>query len=257
VKVDIIFPARGRNEFTRLSLKALMANTNWELVEELRLFGDITGQAWEQASTVQHLSDIVCLRGPRRRSLSLDAYGSPVAIMNAVLSKAGAEVFAKIDNDTMVPPGWLDRCVEVMTKHSQLDFLGIEPPRSRTPAPWAPDAHVPKPELNAIYSAAGFAPCDAIGGIGLMRRSAFERHYKPMVPFATYGGFTDWQIANIGSLKGWIAPPLDVFLLDRLPIARFVELSEYYQQLGLQRPWTKYDPADHELWDWALPLFQH
>lgn len=94
-----------------------------------------------------------------------------------------------------------------------------------------------------------YAQCDAIGGVGLMRRSAFGK--QRMKPHSTYGGFTDWQIAHPEVTKGWIVPPLKLFLLDRLPLEPWASLSKRYIEEGLQRPWTNYEPKDADaLWSW-------
>jgi hypothetical protein len=71
-----------------------------------------------------------------------------------------------------------------------------------------------------------------------------------MVPHGTYGGFTDWQLLHKEVRKGWILPPLKVFLLDRLPMEPWASLSRKYIAAGDQRPWANYKPADAHLWSW-------
>lgn len=215
--IDILFPTYERREFAVASLRALRANTD---LRQYRL--------------VPH---------------SGNAAG-PVEIMNQYLAEPGSEIFAKIDNDVIVPPGWLEAGLAVMEAHPELGLLGIEPPASRTSAPWAGGIRIPAPELVGVHD--GYAPCEAIGGIGLMRRSAFAGR-GALRPHSTYGGFTDWQMAHPEVTKGWIVPPLNVFLLDRLPIEPWVSLSKYYVATGWQRPWTNYTMDDSDLWSWWTP----
>lgn len=226
--IDILYLCEGREEFAEASHEALRLNTNW------------------------NVADIHILSDERRRG--------PVAVMLEYLSWSKAEMFAKIDNDVIVPPGWLEQCLAVMEDQA-LDLLGIEPPRSRTPNP-ATGKRIKAPEewllplmdetRTRIGSVSpGYAPCDSIGGIGLMRRRAFER-FPDLKARGTYGGFTDWQLRHPEIVKGWLVPPLKLFLLDRLPMNPWRSLSDRYIAEGIQRPWTNYDPADHELWDWWL-----
>ena len=225
--IDILFPTYHREHFTAASLAALRANT--DLIHTARL---IIHEDWRNEG--------------------------PVAVMNRHLAREGSEIFAKIDNDTIVPPGWLPAALAVMEAHPELGLLGIEPPISRTPAPWAnprlygarpPESLIPNPQ------SLGYAPCEMIGGIGLMRRSAFAGK-DAMVPFAHngVGGFSDWQTRHPEVVKGWIVPPLNVFLLDRLPIEPWLSMSKSYIARGWQRPWTAYAAADAALWEWWLEL---
>ena len=148
--IDILYLAKGRPEFTAASLAALKANTDWSKVRAVWVFAD-------GADDLPSFGGLVnCVRDGR-------VHGGPVAIMNHYLSGPGAEIFAKVDNDCIVPPGWLDQSLAVMEAHPELDLLGIEPPASRTPAPWTSKATVPvSPELREYCLAGnwdrGYAP---------------------------------------------------------------------------------------------------
>jgi len=256
-KCDIVYLAKGRPEFTRASLVALAENTNWERVQALWVFTDG--------------SHSIIPPGPAKmpekcQMQYVDAtIGGPVAIMNYYL-KFAAPLWCKLDNDVIVPPGWLDTCLATMDAHPELDLLGIEPPLSRTPAPWMAGKREPAPECDANLWASAkmptYARCDSIGGIGLFRTRAWQGR-PPMKPFATYGGFTDWQIQQTGvparrdgvePLKiGWPVPPLKLFLLDRLRSEPWRTLSLQYMAQGFQRAWTGYsEREERELAGWWL-----
>lgn len=190
--------------------------------------------------------------------------------MNAYLSDAPQPLWAKIDNDVIVPPGWLDQCLEVMTCYDELDLLGIEPPDSRTPAPWAGGRRVPAPEYGGQhpFAGTGYAVCDSIGGIGMFRSRAWEGR-PAMRPHSIYGGFTDWQLAKGNGPRyvpphalepgiplriSWITPPLKLFLMDRIVTREpFATLNSEYLRTGQQRPWTNYtDEVVEKLAGWWL-----
>lgn len=247
-KVDIVFPSSSRPEFSAVSLAALAVNTNWDLVRRLIIYTD--GSPMREGFVAREPIPIDVLEYDHER------HGGPVAIMLAYLDRPDvAEVFAKIDNDVIVPPGWLDAAVRVMAEHPELDLLGLEPPASRTPAPWARGKRPPAPEETTIHIADGrfarYVLTDAIGGVGLMRSRAFAGRDR-MRPHATYGGFTDWQQRNAEVTKGWILPPLSLFLLDRLPFEPWLGLSRRYIEAGDQRPWTNYGPEAAALWEWWI-----
>lgn len=243
MKCDIVFLAHGRPEFMRASADALHKNTNWELVDRILWYTD----------GLTYMSNVPG-NSPMQRKLTLicDVLGGPVNIMNHYLANNPAPVLAKIDNDVIVPPGWLDRGLDVMRSHPELSFLGLEPPASRTRSPYggklpaAPEAHA------MACKSTGYARCDAIGGVGFMRTSAWAGR-APMVQHSTYGGFTDWQLRHPDLVKGWIIPPLKLFLLDRLPIEPWASLSRKYEAAGMQRFWTRYPmEAAPSLWEWWL-----
>lgn len=240
--IDLLYLAHHRPEFTVASLRTLVSST---LLGGVRLVIYTDGD--------EDLTPLLRgLGGQTPALLDIHKHGGPVAIMNHYLSRTDcSEIFAKIDNDTILPPGWLGSALGVMNDYEELGLLGIEPPASRTPAPWSRVGAVSVPELNSRH--AGYAPCEAIGGIGLMRRSAFAATVDRMRPYGPngVGGFTDWQIRHPEIVKGWIVPPLPVFLLDRLPVEPWISLSQQYIASGVQRPWTNYDPLmAPQLWSW-------
>lgn len=218
-KVDILFPCWKRDEFTAAAYEALAENTPARYARIVPYPG--------------------CPHGP-------------VAIMNEFLGRDGSQIFVKIDNDVIVPPGWFEAGLAVMEANPELGLLGIEPPASRTSAPWSTATRLPPPELSADPTC-GYARCAMIGGIGFMRRSAFAGR-EPMKPYGPLGvgGFSDWQLRHPEVVKGWIVPPLNVFLLDRLPVEPWASLSKKYIADGVQRPWTSYPPEVSALWAWWL-----
>ena len=265
--VDILFLAHGRTEFTAASIKALRESIGYHKghtsplpeVRRVHVMTDGGGSVPVNGSQMQWgMGDST-------------KYGGPVACLNHFIegttpkppNGAGAspntspeatpEFVCKIDNDTIVPPGWLPACLDLMRRYPNVDLLGIEP--------WTPDEKLfprwPFPMATAPFfqDHRSVRPVSHIGGIGVFRRSAFERFGRP-VPNSQDGryGFTEWQWQNPGMVKAFIDPPLPVFLLDHLPFEPWRSLSRKYEAEGIQRNvgWG-YDAVKHRaLWDWAF-----
>ena len=213
--IDIVFLARNRLEFTKASYTALKANTDWS---KARLIvyddgsTDGTTQWLEAQGPVIHTN-----------------YGSPVAIMDKYLASGPSRLWAKIDNDVIVPPGWLDECEKVMDDHPSLELLGIE----------------------AFYPFVGgrrsYTPAEFIGGIGLFRSSAWFGR-PPMVADGRFG-FTAWQTKH-DLRTGWICPSMRVILLNKMHLDPWASLSDLYEANRWQRNMGRYTDADAHLFDW-------
>jgi glycosyltransferase involved in cell wall biosynthesis len=215
--IDVVFLACNRLEFTKASYSALKANTDWS---KARLIVYDDGSSDGTAEWLAAQGPVIHTR-----------LGSPVAVMDHYLRTGATKYWAKIDNDIVVPPGWLDECQRVMDEHLELELLGIE-------------AFCPLEGGPRSYRKSQF-----IGGIGLFRRSAWMDR-PPMVANGRFG-FTDWQTKN--DLKtGWINPSLKVILLNKLHMAPWATLSDIYEANKWQRNLGRYTDADAPLYDWWL-----
>lgn len=222
--IDLIYLTHNRLEFTQASLAALISNTSWENVARLLVYDDDS-----RDGTRQFLE-----AGPYPIAVELrcGGFGSPVAVMADYLNSPNrASIFGKIDNDTMVPTGWLDECLAVMGEHPELALLGIEVFDPITPG------QVPR----------SYRPARFIGGIGLMRASAF---ITVPGPNGRFFGFTEWQEKHKDVTKGWLVPALPVFLLDHLPREPWLSLTREYVAKGWQRNWTPYSEESRDMWSW-------
>lgn len=222
---EIFYLAHNRRAFTEATLAALFENTQWGEVSALVLYDD---GSTDGATDVLHQ---VSRRSPVPAFVKEVKLGGPVACMNDFITTRRPALFAKIDSDTMVPPGWLGDCLSVMERHPWLDLLGIEAMRAVEPAP------VSRQIIEAEY----------IGGIGLMRGRAFQ--YSLPRPDGRMG-FTAWQSQHPTARKGWLNPALPVFLLDRMPLEPWASLSREYVANGWQRPWEAYTQAMSKQWEW-------
>jgi GT2 family glycosyltransferase len=228
--IDILYLTHGRLEFTIASMNSLIKQTDWSKVDRLIWYDDDSDDGTREYFH-EICVDIPCGEIQFRPGV----YGSPVKIMNDYIQRNdGSEVFAKIDNDVILPPYWLTECLTVMRRYPEIDLLGIE----------AFDVAVGGRLLHR-----GWKPAQHIGGIGLMKRSAFD--YGLPQPEGQRHGFTQWQ-EEMGILnKAWLVPSLPVLLLDLMPTEPWASLSKKYIRDGFQRAWPPYDQK-HTLWPWVF-----
>jgi hypothetical protein len=267
---DIIFLAHGRPEFTRAALTAALRHSNPAMVRRFHIYTDGDEAATAALQSVRSALNLSVEWIPdspsvARMPIEVESrrIGGPVAIMTHYLdATAGdpAEYFAKIDNDLIVCPGWLDACLDTLRRRPDVDLLGIEP--------WCPElAFLLAGMATSEVGANGVHPYRHIGGIGVMRLKVFEGRRRPVpderavrvasapgaAPTKISFGWTGWQWDHPEVAKAFLNPPLPVFLLDHLPIEPWRSLSRRYMAEGVQRePWGMYPNHFSNLWSWWL-----
>ncbi len=236
MSIDIVYLSWNRLRFTQKSFEALLENTNWDMVRSLYIYDD-----GSKDGTAQWLKQQV-KRVPVLVNFFDIKMSSPVRTMNFYLDQAIADLFAKVDNDIVVPPGWLDMLFDVMNDHPEVELLGFEAGMSGLP-PTDADPLVDMQEVR------NYLPARHIGGVGLMRYESFMT--RPRVRPNGRFGFTEWM-HRYQPICGWIQPDILVSDLSRIPVEPWVSLSNEYVQKGWQRPWGKNDPLQSCYWDyWA------
>lgn len=235
---DVLFCSFNRLAFTQASFAMLRRNTDWSAVRRLVIYDDGSSDGTqeflvEQVEQLKHLG-IECRFWNVRT-------GGPVAAMNRYLDDDPAERFAKVDNDIVVPWGWLTELQIVMDAYPMVELLGMEGGMVERPFP--------------VPSVRTWEPCTHIGGVGLMRSEAFLS--RPRIkPHSTYYGLTEFQHVH-DPVRGWINPDLLCFCLDRMPVDPWVSLSDEYIRRGWQRPWPRYDQAwMPAYYDWFIELWE-
>ncbi len=223
--VEILYPAWNRLAFTRTSFQLLIANTDWALVDRLVVYDDGSTDG-----TLHYLRDAIT-RVPGIAELRVTSLRSPVAIMLDYIERTDAEIVAKIDNDIAVPPGWLQPALEVLELNPQLDLLGLAAGWTGNPA-----------TNGASY---GFQAASHIGGVGVMRTSAFRR-FKGLEANGRFG-FTEWQ-HETAVKSGWITPDINAVQLDLIADEPWADLARRYVVRGWSRKWPPYDKASSSWW---------
>jgi glycosyltransferase involved in cell wall biosynthesis len=219
--VDLIYLTHNRLEYTKATWMSLMRNTAWSRVRYVHWYDD--GSTDGTLDYIEASKD-AC---PVPLFVHHGRYGNPVAVMADYLRGDPSEVWAKIDNDTLVPQYWLSECLNVMARFPELDLLGIE---------------VFDPIIAGKCKRA-YRTANHIGGIGLMRTRAFGHGSIPSPRGQRYG-FTEWQQDMGIVVKGWLTPAIPVVLLDRVPHEPWGSISQQYIAQGWQRQWPKYERAD-------------
>ncbi len=227
--IDILFVTHNRLEFTDASFTALLENTDWSLVETLHVYDDrSTDGTFDYLDRTLDSADI----GEAEAVLLQRAFGGPVAAMNHFLDRSEADLFAKVDNDLVLPPGWLRTMLDVMDRNESLDALGTEPGFAH---PLQPD-----------YVTRGYQPAPHIGGQGLFRSRGFKSRRPKQ--HDRYFGMTQFMRRHMSC--GWVSPDIASFNLDHLPGEPWRSLAADYVARGWSRAWPAYSPAMSGYWDW-------
>jgi glycosyltransferase involved in cell wall biosynthesis len=230
---EILYLAWNRLEFTRASLAFLLANTSWDLVDRLIVYDDGSEDG------TRELLDELLPAFPVETVLRAEEGRGPVSIMRHHFATTDGDIVAKIDNDVAVPPGWLDHMLDVLAAYPEVELLGMEAGMTEVvgrdgDAAW-----------DGVYR---FEPATNIGGVGVMRTSAFASR-PPLRPDGLYG-FSEWQHTHQPT-RGWITPDMPIVLLDRLPFEPWLSLSAEYVARDWQRPWAAWDETWMSwAWDW-------
>lgn len=228
MKVDLLFPAHNRLAFTTESWNNLLANTDWSLVRKLSAY-DINSTD----GTREFLKKAVAGFNETQAEFVELPLMQVIEVQMKHVESATSTYVAKIDNDTVVSPGWLRIALGVMERHPELHFLGLE----------AQGEVKTVPEESYTY-----ASSRSIGGLFVARKEAFLGQHP--VAYHRYFGFAKWLLDSVPHLaRGWLKPALPFFLLDRLPFEPWAGLSKMYIERGWQRPWELYR-ADCTLWKW-------
>lgn len=232
--IDVIYLAWNRRAYVEFSFPLLLANTDWHLVNRLVVYDDGSTDG-----TATWLSEQVVAWNTDQKHPPIEMhhtrFQSPVATMNHYLDNYESDMFAKIDSDIAVPPGWLEEMNRMMYLNPSLDILGMQ-------ADSGPPSHG-RDSRRRVEEASH------IGGVGLIRRRAFK--FCRPVPRGRFG-WTEHQQLHADLTKAWIRPDLATFELDKLPFQPWTSLALEYVQLEWQRPWSPYPTDANDYWDWAF-----
>lgn len=228
--VDILYLAWNRLEFTKFTFDMLLRNTDWDLVNRLHVHDD-----GSEDGTAEWLSDAI-KEMPVTTSYSMDSLRSPPAVMNRYVADSEADVFGKIDNDIVVPPGWLNRMLGVMAAYPELELLGMEAGRtgaSPTDESW-----------DGLYR---YEEGSHMGGVGLIRVESLARRPKMPEDRGRFG-WTEWQ-HEYQPKRGWIYPDLLLCSLDQVPFEPWQTYAREYAEKEWARIWSPYH-ARANYWSW-------
>jgi len=110
--VTVVVPTRGRAAYLEVTLDSLRRQ-HTRTPHELLVVDD---GATDATPEVAERFGVRLLRHGKRRSLN--------AARNTGLRDAGAELIAFVDDDVLVPPGWLEALVEGAARHPEAEAFG-------------------------------------------------------------------------------------------------------------------------------------
>src|SRR5215218_10287344 len=112
MRVTVVVPTRGRAAYLEVTLESLRRQRT-EIAHELLVVDD---GATDTTPEVAERFGARLIRHRERRSLN--------AARNTGLREAGADLIAFVDDDVLVPPGWLEALAEGAERHPEADAFG-------------------------------------------------------------------------------------------------------------------------------------
>jgi glycosyltransferase involved in cell wall biosynthesis len=161
--VTVVVPTRGRAAYLEVTLDSLCRQRS-RTAHELLVVDD---GATDATPEVAERFGVRLIRHEERRSLN--------AARNTGLREAGADLIAFVDDDVLVPPGWLDAVVDGAARHPEGDAFG-GPIRARF------EGHTPRgcgredPPITTLDLGSEDVEAPMVWGTNFaVRRSAVER----------------------------------------------------------------------------------
>ena len=117
--VEIIMVVRDRLEYTKKAIEALAKQTYpfrltiWDNASKENT-KEYLRELWADSSFGRKIEDIIF--SDENKPLS--------EITNTLFLRSGADLVGKVDNDVIVPPDWLERCVKAHEAYEDFEFIG-------------------------------------------------------------------------------------------------------------------------------------
>jgi glycosyltransferase involved in cell wall biosynthesis len=181
--VSVVVPTRGRAAYLEVTLDSLL-DQRTETPYEVLVVDD--GARDATASVVADRPAVRYVAHGGERGLN--------AARNTGLRESRADLIAFVDDDVLVPPGWLDALVEGSRKHASADAFG-GPIRARFEGATPRSCGREEPPITTLDL--GTDDCEALRAWGAnfaVRRSAVER----------VGSFDERIVRPHGDEEEWI-----------------------------------------------------
>ncbi len=179
--ISVVVPTRNRAEYLEVALRSLRDQKD-PGPHELVVVDDGSTDATRE---VANRAGVRCLRLDPARGLN--------GARNAGIAATAGALVAFVDDDVLVPPGWLRELVDGAERHPGAEAFG-GPIRARLEGPAPRACGRESPPITTLDLGDEDREAEMVWGANLaVRRSAFERQ-----------GLFDEQIAGHGDEEDWL-----------------------------------------------------
>ncbi|MGV7223971.1 MAG: glycosyltransferase [Nitrospinales bacterium] len=218
--VSLVMFTYNRIEYTREALDTLIKNTDYPfdlyIVDNYSTDGT---REWLETFRLEYPDRIKDIRfNPTNEGLP-----GPT---NDFWSRVDSELIGKVDNDTLVPPGWLERLVEAHQKIPELAVVGGYH--------FQPEDFDDNSARSRLYAHNGIKilPDMHIGGCCYLMKKSIQKVFGPMKfnPALKIHGWTEYQhmLAGAGYIVGYLYPIIQLEYMDD-PRSKKCLINEKYQ----------------------------
>jgi len=204
--VAILMFTYDRLEYTREAIHTLMRNTRYpfdlHIVDNHSTDGT---QEWLEAARLKYPDRIKDIR----YNSTNEGLPGPT---NDFWSRVDVDLVGKVDNDTSVPPGWLERLVEAHRKVPKLAVVGGYHFR--------PEDFDEKAAQDNLYAENDIQILQDthIGGCAYLMKKSIQQQFGPMNynPALKIHGWTEYQIRMVtgGYIVGYLYPLIQLEYMD-------------------------------------------
>ena len=218
--VAILMFTYDRLEYTREAVHTLMKNTPYPfdlyIVDNFSTDGT---REWLEAARLEYPDRIKDIR----YNTTNEGLPGPT---NDFWSRVDVDLLGKVDNDTLVPAGWLERLVEAHQKVPKLAVVGGYHFR--------PEDFDEEAAQDKLYSENGIQILQDthIGGCAYLMKKSIQQQFGPMNynPALKIHGWTEYQILMLtgGYIVGYLYPLIQLEYMDD-PRSEKCLINEKYQ----------------------------
>jgi len=218
--VSLVMFTYNRIEYTRETLHTLMENTHYPF--DLYIVDNNSNDGTREWLETVRLEYPDRIKDIRYNSTNEGLPGPT----NDFWGRVDSELIGKVDNDTLVPPGWLERLVEAHQKIPKLAVVGGYHFR--------PEDFDDNSVRSRLYAHHGIKilPDIHIGGCCYLMKKSIQKIFGPMKfnPALKIHGWTEYQnlLAGAGYIVGYLYPLIQLEYMDD-PRSKKCLINEKYQ----------------------------
>jgi glycosyltransferase involved in cell wall biosynthesis len=205
--VDIVYLFHNRLEYNKIVFPQLIKEikANEKIINNVFIYDDISVDG--SADFIKDMLD----KNEIKHTLKTNNYHSSVKQLQDAVDNSQSKYIMKIDSDILIPDDYIKIMYKIIEKY---DYIGFLAAKETGDLPYIAD----KLKLEKTRN---------IGGVGIFRKSLFNKKLKP---FDRYYGFTKFQWESSGK-KFWVNGMTNTVLDKSIAFSRVEE----YTDLGWSR----------------------